>query len=112
MITALKNIINDPARIIESTQISDTHLTDGLKHHTGKADVVVLPISTDEVSQIMKYAHQHNIVVTPRGAGAVSREYLALPDGPGRFTQDFSCPALLRIPLGDIWLHVRDYHPL
>ena len=25
--------------------------------------------------------------------------YLALPDGPGRFTQDFSCPALLRIPL-------------
>ena len=29
-----------------------------------------------------------------------SREYLALPDGPGRFTQDSSCPALLRIPLG------------
>ena len=26
--------------------------------------------------------------------------YLALPDGPGGFTQDFSCPALLRIPLG------------
>ena len=31
---------------------------------------------------------------------SVSREYLALPDGPGRFTQDSSCPALLRIPLG------------
>ena len=29
---------------------------------------------------------------------SVSREYLALPGGPGRFTQDSSCPALLRIP--------------
>ena len=25
--------------------------------------------------------------------------YLALPDGPGRFTQDSTCPALLRVPL-------------
>ena len=35
----------------------------------------------------------------PHGTGSlsVSQEYLALPDGPGRFTQDFSCPALLRI---------------
>ena len=30
---------------------------------------------------------------------SVSQEYLALPDGPGRFKQDYSCPALLRIPL-------------
>ena len=37
----------------------------------------------------------------PHGTGSlsVSGEYLALPDGPGRFTQDFSCPALLRILL-------------
>ena len=37
----------------------------------------------------------------PHGTGSlsVSFEYLALPDGPGRFTQDFTCPALLRIPL-------------
>ncbi len=37
----------------------------------------------------------------PHGTGSlsVSREYLALPDGPGKFTQDFSCPALLRILL-------------
>ncbi len=35
----------------------------------------------------------------PHGTGSlsVSREYLALPDGPGRFTQDSSCPALLRM---------------
>ena len=29
---------------------------------------------------------------------SVSREYLALPDGPGGFTQGSTCPALLRIP--------------
>ena len=38
----------------------------------------------------------------PHGTGSlsVSQEYLALPDGPGRFTQNFTCSALLRIPLG------------
>ena len=38
----------------------------------------------------------------PHGTGSlsVSREYLALRDGPRCFTQDFSCPALLRMPLG------------
>ncbi len=37
----------------------------------------------------------------PHGTGSlsVSREYLALRDGPRRFIQDFSCPALLRILL-------------
>jgi hypothetical protein len=35
----------------------------------------------------------------PHGTGSlsVSQEYLALPDGTGSFTQDFSGPALLRI---------------
>ena len=37
----------------------------------------------------------------PHGTSSlsVSQEYLALPDGPGRFMQGFTCPALLRIPL-------------
>ena len=50
----------------------------------------------------------------PHGTGtlSVSREYLALPDGPGGFTQDYSCPALLRIPLRFVSLRVRDSHPL
>ncbi len=45
----------------------------------------------------------------PHGTGtlSVSREYLALPDGPGGFTQDSSCPALLRIPLRLAPLRVR-----
>ena len=37
----------------------------------------------------------------PHGTSSlsVSEEYLALPDGSGGFRQDFTCPALLRIPL-------------
>ncbi len=43
---------------------------------------------------------------------SVSREYLALPDGPGGFAQDCTCPALLRVPLCPAPLRVRGYHPL
>jgi hypothetical protein len=35
-----------------------------------------------------------------------------LPDGPGGFTQDSSCPALLRMPLGFMELPVPDCHRL
>ena len=35
-----------------------------------------------------------------------------MPDGPGGFAQNYSCSALLRIPLGPILLRVRNYHPL
>ena len=43
---------------------------------------------------------------------SVSREYLALPDGPGGFTQGSTCPALLRIPVCLAKLRVRSCHPL
>ena len=50
----------------------------------------------------------------PHGTGtlSVSREYLALPDGPGGFAQDSSCPALLRIPLCRQELREGGCHPL
>ena len=50
----------------------------------------------------------------PHGTGtlSVSREYLALPDGPGWFTQDSSCPALLRMPIGFTKLPVPGFHRL
>ncbi len=50
----------------------------------------------------------------PHGTGSlsVSWEYLALPDGPGSFAQDFTCPALLRIPLCRFVLRIRGFHPL
>ena len=50
----------------------------------------------------------------PYGTGSlsVSEEYLALPDGAGRFRQDSSGPALLRIPLVPNHLCLQDYHLL
>ena len=43
---------------------------------------------------------------------SVSRECLALPDGPGGFAQDSTCPALLREPPAGGGVRVRGYHPL
>ena len=50
----------------------------------------------------------------PHGTGSlsVSQEYLALPDGAGRFRQDFSGPAVLRILLVYNTLRLRGFHPL
>ena len=50
----------------------------------------------------------------PYGTGSlsVSEEYLALPDGAGRFRQDFSGPALLRILLVRVKVQLRGYHTL
>ena len=50
----------------------------------------------------------------PHGTGSlsVSYEYLALADGPAGFTQDSSCPALLRIPLCLASLRIRNFHAL
>ncbi len=46
------------------------------------------------------------------GALSVTGEYLALPDGPGGFTRDSTCPMLLGIGLGFVSFRLRDYHPL
>jgi hypothetical protein len=51
----------------------------------------------------------------PHGTGSLSveDEYLALPDGPGRFPQGFSCPAVLRShSKAEVHFHVRGCHPL
>ena len=50
----------------------------------------------------------------PYGTGSLSidKEYLALPDGTGRFRQDSSGPALLRILLVHCKVRLQDYHLL
>ena len=50
----------------------------------------------------------------PHGTGSlsVSREYLALEDGPPIFNQDFSCPDLLFERLHNDGFYLRGYHPL
>jgi hypothetical protein len=50
----------------------------------------------------------------PHGTGSlsVSQEYLALPDGAGKFPQGVSDLAVLRIPLSNYSLPVRSSHAL
>ena len=50
----------------------------------------------------------------PHGTSSlsVSQEYLALPDGAGKFNRDFSGPDLLRIPAQSTKIPIRDSHPL
>ena len=43
---------------------------------------------------------------------SVTKSYLALGDGPPIFLPDFSCPAVLRIPLMQFHFYVRDCHSL
>ncbi len=50
----------------------------------------------------------------PHGTSSLSvtEEYLALEGGPPRFPQDFTCPAVLGIPLGVVDVRVPGCHRL
>lgn len=65
---ALLSIIKDDSRVI-TEQIDEKYLSDNLGRKKGTARAVVFPVSTEEVSQVMCYAWEHGIPVTPRGAG-------------------------------------------
>lgn len=67
--TELYNILKDKNRIIAGKAIEDKYLSDVLGHKKGYAQAVVFPASTAEVSEIMKYAYQNGIPITPRGEG-------------------------------------------
>ena len=64
----LKEIISDKKRIV-AHDIPEKYLSDTLGRLKGEAAALVFPQSTEEVSKILKYAHKHDIPVTPRGAG-------------------------------------------
>ncbi len=68
MVKNLYEIIKDKERVIIDN-IEEKYLTDTLGRLKGKAEAVVFPITTEEVSNIMKYAYENSIPVTPRGAG-------------------------------------------
>lgn len=64
----LSDIISDESRIAFEP-LEPRFLSDSLGRLKGRADALVLPVSTKEVSQILRYAWEHEIPVTPRGAG-------------------------------------------
>lgn len=57
-------------RTVCALTISPPHyLTDALDRVHGQADALAFPLTTEEVSALLRYAHDHDIPVTPRGAG-------------------------------------------
>lgn len=68
LLKKLKEIIPDKKRIV-AYDIPEKYLSDTLGRLKGEASALVFPQSTEEVSKILKYAHKHDIPVTPRGTG-------------------------------------------
>ena len=68
-LAVIKDIINDPERVLYKDQINEEYSHDELSGTSSYPDVVVKAVSAEEISQIMKYAYNNNIPVTPRGAG-------------------------------------------
>lgn len=64
----LYDIIGDPSRVVIGG-IEEKYLTDNLGRLKGTAAALVFPVSTEEVSGVMRFAHANGIPVTPRGAG-------------------------------------------
>ena len=58
-----------PERLSAGESILDLHSKDESFHPRRRPDVVVWPLRTDEISQILKLADERRIPVTPWGAG-------------------------------------------
>lgn len=68
-IADLQAIIQDDSRVLFGPTMNEDYAHDELGGIYSLPDVVIRPLSTNEVSSVMKYAFEHNIPVTPRGAG-------------------------------------------
>ena len=68
-------VLESIRKIVESERISigesilDLHSKDESFHQRRKPDVVVWPLSAEEISEILKLANEERIPVTPWGAG-------------------------------------------
>jgi len=70
MYDQLLNIIQDADRISRNVTILEQH-SKGMTYHAPQApELVVYPESKEEVSQILTYANERNIPVTPFGVGS------------------------------------------
>lgn len=68
-IAYIREVIQDSRRILLGDDINEEYSHDELSDTKSWPDVVVRATSTEEISRIMAYAYEHDIPVTPRGAG-------------------------------------------
>ncbi|WP_024615808.1 FAD-linked oxidase C-terminal domain-containing protein [Clostridium sp. Ade.TY] len=65
----IEKIINDCDRVFYGDNINEDYSHDELGSIKEFPDIVVKALTTQEVSEIMKYAYEHSIPVTARGSG-------------------------------------------
>ena len=81
IVTALRNIVPGEGVIAHEREMRAFE-TDGLTAYRQLPMVVVLPETTEQVSQVLSYCHEQGIKVVPRGAGtSLSGGALPLADG-------------------------------
>lgn len=68
-IAYIREVIGDPGRVLLGDDINEEYGHDELSGTESRPDLVVRALSTEEISGIMAYAYEHDIPVTPRGAG-------------------------------------------
>ena len=68
-LSALRRIIADENRLLSGADIPAEYQSDVLGRVHGSAEALAFPLSTEEVSALLRYAHEHRVPVTPRGAG-------------------------------------------
>src|SRR5215471_3820381 len=89
IVAALRAIVPGEG-VISSEPEMLPYESDGLTAYRQPPMVVVLPDNTEQVSKVLKYCHEHNIKVVPRGSGtSLSGGALPLADavllGLGKF---------------------------
>ena len=78
---ALRDIVPGEGVIVEEQELK-AYESDGLTAYRQVPLIVVLPSTTEEVSRILTYCHEHEVKVVPRGAGtSLSGGALPLADG-------------------------------
>ncbi len=90
--TIINHLKKISSNVLTEEEEKAVYETDGLSVHRQRPIAVVLPENTDEVSKILKYCHQNNVKVVPRGAGTgLSGGALPLQDciliGLGKFNK-------------------------
>ena len=60
----LSKCIADKERLIFDADIPEKYLSDALGRRKGTADALVFPLTTQEVSSVLRYAHENRIPVS------------------------------------------------
>lgn len=68
-LTELKQIISEESRLLTGSAIPDDYLYDEYAGETGKLYAVALPVSKEEVIQLVQFANKADLPIIARGAG-------------------------------------------